>query len=100
MAVSAYNFNGVAFDAFMHDMNYIILLHAYYSLYLLYRYTRKCHGPTKWPTINGAYIGAFLAPCKDSISICTLGMITMMVSKRIQIFLIFAMLVTMPTPSK
>ena len=99
MAASPYNFNGVAFGAFMHDMNYIILLHAYYSLYILYRNTRKCHGPTKWPTIKGTYIGAFPAPCKDFISICTLRMITMMVSNRIKIFLIFAMLVTMPTPS-
>ena len=74
-----YDFNIVAFDAFMHDMKYIILLHAYYFLYILFRYTRKRHGPTKWPTINGAYIGAFPAPFKDSISICTLVMITMKV---------------------
>ena len=96
VAASPCDGNGVAFGAFMHDMKYIIVLQPYYSLHSLYRYTRKCKGPARWPTIKGAYIGAYPAPCKDSIPICRLGMITLMVSKEMKIILIFAMLVTMP----
>ena len=96
MAPLPYSDNGVVYAAFVHDMTYIIPLHLYYSLYLFDRYTRKCHEPTKWANVDGAYIGAFLGTCKDSISISKLGMITMLVSKKINIFLIFAMLVLMP----
>ena len=71
MAAALYDVNDVAFGAFMHDMKYSILLHPYSFLYLLYTYTRKHSGPTKWPPIDGAYIGTFPAPCKDSISVCT-----------------------------
>ena len=74
--------------AFVHGMKYT--LHPFW-----YRYKRKCNGPTKWPAIKGANMAAFPAPCKDSLSICRLGMITMMVSGNIKVILIFVMLVTL-----